>query len=393
MQRDRIVLFLLIDAMGWKCVQTSGVLNAFPELCGREVRTILGYSSAAVPTILTGLYPDEHGRWNLLRYSPETSPFAWTRFLKVVPVFLLENRYGRKAMDLVAKRVASSEGYFSSYGLPVRNLKLFDVCETTNIYRPAGIGGSKSIFDYFVENQIPYKSYSYHDGTDQALLERAANDVQTGPETVFFLYLAELDAYLHHHCRDMQGVSRRIEWYFEKIRGLVAAAKSRAREVRYFVFSDHGMTAITEHYDLIGKLRRAGVRPERDCVSVFDSTMARFWFQNATHRNKVCTLLEQCPQGRVLKDAELKEMHIFFPDRRYGELIFLMNPGVLIHPSFFGKYAPAGMHGYDPDDSNSSAAYVSNVQDHTPQTIRNLYHVITTEASAAVFRGSGESGL
>jgi hypothetical protein len=79
-------------------------------------------------------------------------------------------------------------------------------------------------------------------------------------------------------------------------------------------------------------------------------------------------------------------MHVFFPDRRYGELIFLMNPGVLIHPSFFGNYAPAGMHGYDPDDSYSSAAFVSNVPDHTPETIRDLYHVITTEASRTTFR-------
>jgi hypothetical protein len=386
MQRDRVVLFLLIDAMGWKYVQASGLLDAPPELCGRELRTILGYSPAAIPTILTGLHPAEHGRWNLLRYSPQTSPFAWTRFLDVVPVSLLENRYARKAINLIAKRVARSEGYFSSYGLPVRHLKLFDVCETTNIYKPGGIKGNASVFDYFVANQIPYKSYSYHDGTDEALLDRATHDVQTGRETVYFLYLGQLDEYLHYHCRDLEGVRRRIGWYFEKIRGLVGAAASRGREVRYFVFSDHGMTPVTEHYDLIGELRRAGIRPERDCVSVFDSTMARFWFQDATRRDDVRALLERCPAGRVLKDAELQEMHVFFPDRRYGELVFLMNPGVLIYPSFFGNYAPAGMHGYDPEDSYSSAAYVSNVQDHSPETIRDLYQVITTEASLAALR-------
>jgi hypothetical protein len=393
MQPNRIVLFLLIDAMGWEYVKSSGLLSMYPELHGNEVRTILGYSSAAVPTILTGFYPDEHGRWNLLRYSPETSPFAWTRFLSIVPERFLANRYAHKAISVISKRIARSEGYFSTYELPVRHLRLFDICETKNIYKPGAIDGSTSVFDYFVDRRIPYRSYSYHDGTDEALLERAREDIRTGPESVFFLYLAGLDAYLHNHCKDLDRVSRRIEWYFERIRGLVEAAKTRASEVRYFVFSDHGMTPVTEHYDLIGELRRAGIGPERDYLSVFDSTMARFWFQDATCRNDVCALLEQCPAGRVLKDAELKEMHVFFPDRRYGELIFLMNPGVLIHPSFFGNYAPAGMHGYDPDDSYSSAAYVSNVQDHTPETIRDLYHVITTEASLAAFRQSGESVL
>jgi hypothetical protein len=390
MQSDRIALFFLIDAMGWEYVQASGLLEASPELSGREVRTVLGYSSGAVPTILTGRYPEEHGRWNLLRYAPGSSPFAWTRVLDYVPAALLENRYARKAINVISKRIARSEGYFSSYGLPTRRLKLFDVCETTNIYRPGGIGGSTNIFDYFVENQIPYKSYSYHDGSDEALIERAAHDIQTGQERVFFLYLAELDDYLHHHCRDLPGVSRRIEWYFEKIRGLVKTAEDRGREARFFVFSDHGMTPVREHYDLIGDLRRGGVQPETDCISVFDSTMARLWFPDAARRAEVCAILAQCPAGRILEDAELKQMHIFFPDHRYGELIFLMNPGVLIHPCFFGTYAPAGMHGYDPADSWSSAAYVSNVQDHAPEDIRDLYDVITGEARlAAIPRSVG----
>ena len=384
MNNDRIVLFLLIDAMGWEYVKASGLLDTSPDLHGNEVRTILGYSSAAVPTILTGRYPDEHGRWNLLRYSPETSPFAWTRFLSFVPEGLLANRYAHKAISIISKRIARAEGHFSTYGMPVRHLRLFDICETSNIYKPGGIEGSISVFDYFVDRKIPYKACSYHDGADEALLEQAEQDVRKGPESVFFLYLPELDAYLHDHCNDLESVCRRIEWYFEKIRSLVDIAKTRASEVRYFVFSDHGMTPVTERYDLIGELRRAGVGPELNYMSVFDSTMARFWFNDKKLREDVDAFLRQCPAGRILDDAELKKLRVFFPDHRYGQLIFLMNPGSIIQPSFFGKYAPAGMHGYHPDDPHSSGAYISNVLDYTPIENRDLFDLITREASATL---------
>ena len=41
---------------------------------------------------------------------------------------------------------------------------------------------------------------------------------------------------------------------------------------------------------------------------------------------------------------------------------------------------------YDLDDSYPSAAFVSNIQDHAPETICDLYRVITTEAGFAAIR-------
>ena len=43
MNDNRIVLFFLIDAMGWEYVKASGLVDRFPELHGNELRTILGY--------------------------------------------------------------------------------------------------------------------------------------------------------------------------------------------------------------------------------------------------------------------------------------------------------------------------------------------------------------
>jgi hypothetical protein len=112
--------------------------------------------------------------------------------------------------------------------------------------------------------------------------------------------------------------------------------------------------------------------------------MARFWFFNNAARNGITKRLESLQCGRILSDPELEALGVLFPDRRYGEIIFLMNPGWLMARSdFHGKgWAPRGMHGYHPDDPDSDAIFLTN---RPPKAeIRNLADVFThmVEATA-----------
>lgn len=51
--------------------------------------------------------------------------------------------------------------------------------------------------------------------------------------------------------------------------------------------------------------------------------------------------------------------HIPWPDRRYGDHLWLANPGVLVFPDFFHRIAPyKGRHGYDPSLSESQGVCV-----------------------------------
>jgi hypothetical protein len=66
--------------------------------------------------------------------------------------------------------------------------------------------------------------------------------------------------------------------------------------------------------------------------------------------------------AHLLSDDALREMGVYFPDHRYGEIVALLDPGCIIAESGFnGKgWKPAGMHGYHPDDANSSAVFLSS---------------------------------
>ena len=61
-----------------------------------------------------------------------------------------------------------------------------------------------------------------------------------------------------------------------------------------------------------------------------------------------------------------REWGCLFEGRKYGELFFLMKPGVLICPSFMGARPVKGMHGYEVAHGDSMACYLSNVPDVEP---------------------------
>src|SRR4051812_33385810 len=81
---DHLQVFVLIDALGWKILEQYEFLSdILPKRM--PLRTVLGFSSGAIPSMLTGTIPAEHGHWNLYYYDPEGSPFRWLKPLLFLP--------------------------------------------------------------------------------------------------------------------------------------------------------------------------------------------------------------------------------------------------------------------------------------------------------------------
>ena len=126
---------------------------------------------------------------------------------------------------------------------------------------------------------------------------------------------------------------------------------------------------------------------------VYDSTMARFWFFNDAARGQIRNCLYAVPQGRVLPEAELKALGTWFSDSYFGELIFLVNEGVLIVPSHMGERPIRAMHGYHPVEKHSFAALFTN-QSELPEAIEaipDIFRLMTREADDA-FRRNQTAG-
>jgi hypothetical protein len=143
------------------------------------------------------------------------------------------------------------------------------------------------------------------------------------------------------------------------------------------------MATIHTHVDLMSKVEALGLEFGRDYTATYDSTMGRFWFHTEAARERVTALLEQVPEGRILPSDELVRLGCDFEGDQYGELIFLMNAGVLIVPSHMGLKPITGMHGYHPDDPDSDASLLSNVEPTYPaEAITDVFHLMRAESGA-----------
>ncbi len=365
-------LFIMIDAMGWEILRDDPFGHDFAPV-RKRLDSVFGYSSTCVPSILSGRWPDEHRNWCYFVHAPEQSPFRFLRPLRWLPAALTSRRIFRRVLTRVVKSRLGFRGYFDLYNIPFRHIHLFDFTEKKSPLQPGGMNRGGNIFDVLVAEQIPY-FVSDPARTEEENRDALAGRLRRGAVDFAFMYWPGLDGLLHRVGNRSPEVPARLRIYEEWIRRLLAIASEHYEEVRLYVFSDHGMANCDEHVNLKARIEALPVRMEVDYSVVYDSTMARFWFFNDQARATITAELQRVPEGRILPDDELARMRTLFPDRSFGELIFLMREGALIVPSHMGERPIRAMHGYHPTDKHSYAALLTN-QPELPAEVTAIPHV------------------
>ena len=356
--RSRLDIFAFVDALGWEVLRGRTFME--DELPWRQrVRSVLGYSSACVPSILTGRLPRDHGHWSFFYCSPETSPFRSLRPLRLLPQSIAGRARVRNVLSRAVARQNGFTGYFQLYQLPFEHAHEFDYCEKRDIFSPGGVSGAPTIFDWLRGTGLPFHVSDWRQSEDDNLAA-LRRDLDARDQRFAFLYLADLDGALHMVGKDDPSITTRVARYEARLREVLAAARRRYGQVRLSVISDHGMAHVTKTFDLQSVLAALPLRFGRDYVAALDSTMARFWLRSEAAARLLPEALAAAEGGRLMADAELATLGCDFPGRRYGELIFLMDPGHLIVPSHMGLKPIRGMHGYHPDHPDSDAALLSS---------------------------------
>jgi len=378
-RNKRISIVTFIDALGWEVLKDRRFLES--ELpYRRKLRSVFGFSSACVPSILTGRHPQEHNHWSFFFYAPDTSPFKPLRWLKFLPRSLTDRGRVRSQISKLVKWFYRYDGYFQLYNVPFEDLGYFDYCEKRDLFKPGGINDGQSIFDVLSERGIDYHVSDWRD-SEPSNLQSLKHDLEDGDITFAFVYLADMDALLHRVGKESAEVDAKLAWYEEALRGVLETADQHYDEVRLHVCSDHGMATVQTTIDIKSKVEELGYAYGHDYVAVYDSTMARFWFHDAQARTGIEELLESISLGRVLENDELESLGCRFEADRFGELIFLTDPGVLIVPSHMGSQPLTGMHGYHPDHPDSDASLLSNVPAPCKaECITDIYDLMCAEA-------------
>jgi hypothetical protein len=320
--------------------------------------------------------PREHGHLSFYNYDPQNSPFTDLGPFSRLPRGLARKGRVRRLLSRWVARKKGFTGYFQLYNVPFERLEFFDYLEQKDIYQPGGLrGGTPTVFDYLREQEIPFFLSDWRASEEKNL--GALESAMAGGRLRFaYLYLASLDAILHAHGTRSNRVNEEISWYETQLRRLIAIARTEY-EVDILLFSDHGMTDIVEHCDLIPRIEALGLEFGRDYAAMYDSTMARFWFLSERGREAIVPVLEREKRGAILRDADLARYEVDFPDHRFGDLFFLLSPGVLLCPSYMGERPLAGMHGYAPEDPRATASFATNLEPAPrPRRLDDLYGVM-----------------
>jgi len=377
-------LFVFIDACGWEIIRNDPFARAFAPH-RRRLDSVFGYSSACVPSIVSGAWPAEHRNWCYFVHDPKGSPFRLLRFFKWLPRSITSRRRFRRWLSKFLQGPLKFRGYFDLYNIPFEHISLFDFSEKKSPLKPNGMNRGANIFDLLEARQIPYH-VSDPGCSETENLTSLIGEIRLERIDFAFVYWPELDGLLHMVGNRSVEVPAKLRLYEQRLEQLLLHANEHYQEVRLYIFSDHGMANCTEYLDLKNIIESLPLKFGRDYVAVYDSTMARFWFPGATSpraREMIVQRLEQVSQGRIVPDSELERMRALFTDRYFGELIFLVKEGVLIVPSHMGQRPIRAMHGYHPEEPHSYASLLSNRAD-IPADIAAIPHIYNLMASDAI---------
>lgn len=379
----KLSIAMFIDACGWEIVAPRPWFMR--QLSHRQsVESLFGYSSACVPAILTGRRPNENDHWSSFFYAPKTSPFKTLRPLRHLPASIIDRGRVRGWVSKGLARAFGFTGYFQIYSMPFKILPLFDYAEKKDIFRPGGINKGPSIFDYLADEGVTHhvSNWRLSETKNLVSLEQAVSE---GEISFAFLYTAGLDGLMHDVTKESPQVDDKLKWYERRIAQIMAQADERYDEVRFAVFSDHGMATVKKVVSLMPQVEATGLVYGHDFAAVYDSTMMRFWFLRKESEAIIRAALPDGKDGRWVTEEEHVNYGTKWDDSRFGDAVYALEPGVLLNPSHMGNVALKGMHGYRPDHEDSFSSLLSSFEPETRvENITDLHTLMVEMADWSV---------
>ena len=359
MKEKTIEIFLFIDALGWKIVNDHKFLA---ELLPYRKSAFMqfGYSSSAIPTILSGKTPAEHGHLGLFRFTQTGSPFK--HFSRMAWLFKPESFWNRGRvrhhLSKIIKKLYGFTGYFQLYRMPIWKLRFVDYCEKKDLFVANGMKPYENLYDALSRMGVPFHISDWH-LSDTENYAAAAKAIENGKKFLF-VYTAGFDGMLHNQVGDFQAVGRRLDAMAEQVESLYAKAQEYAENVHFTIISDHGMTPLVQTADMMSAMAQTGLVFGKDYGACYDSTMARFYYLVPESREVIENAMRQFP-GHFLTEDEERKYDIYREDRLFGDAVFLLDAGIQLAPSDMGDKPMNGMHGFAPEDVYSAAAILANV--------------------------------
>jgi predicted AlkP superfamily pyrophosphatase or phosphodiesterase len=346
-------------------VATSGISG--------PLKTIWGFSGIAA-TIFCGAHPKKHGVWTQYT-SSQSSIFKWLEPFSPILDRVdhrIENHKMKKGFRLAllqSSRFLYRMSYYPGvHEVPFKLLPKLDFSMKKNLYEPNAFIHIPSLFDILRQKEINFSIMDYPlMGFDYGVVRKILRMRKF--QKIIYVRLMDLDETTHKfgvYSRERILKLRETDKYVEIITKHIERMGMNPITV---IFADHGFLDVTNSVDIIETVRKTGLKEGKDFIVFLDSTMARFW-GNSSALNKIHMILSDMKVGRFFTKSDLDEYNLP-TSTNYGNLIYVVNPGILISPNYYQGYSKVkSMHGYDPNIPEqktifmlSSSGYFSKLEE------------------------------
>lgn len=373
-------LIIMIDAFSFDLLNKRNTPFLHNFGFKSKFKTILGYTSAILPSIYSGTYPEENNYWLNYYFDPNNSPFKaiYKRF-KYIPTILDNQRTVRWITNQILRFSGKSDfKKHHSANVPLQILQYFNFQKELFI-NPNILGPKiKTIFDILREKNVNFLYLGWPFLKEQVIFKYFQKALTQNFETLM-LYLPKLDEILHNNRKNSFKTLKYLNFLDKSLQNQLKPLQES--DINIIIHSDHGVSEIFRTYNIEKKIKQLDLKIGKDYIAFYDATIARFWYFNNIAMRKLNSLLSNLKFGKLLTKTDKINLKINFSDNRYGDLIFLLNEGNYIYPNYytilFGK--PMGAHGYSPELESQDGFFLTNLS--TPPknvTIKDIFQIFKT---------------
>ena len=277
------------------------------------------------PTLFTGLYPHEHGMWQVRLKSEYDA-------------------YKNSVHDYIPDIVSTTKqcfihlysGSFNLASVPDWRRRRFEIMKTRYdnkiLSEYLTINGSDTFFNIIGERDC---SYTY--STNLYKLNQIVPNIFSKNLRYELIETHGLDTISHWYLDNKQRMTEAYNIVDRYIKYLHAECEKRG--ITLMILADHGMELVKKTVNIKQKILELDIK-NSEITYYIEASKVRFWFHSDSAREKMLNYLSTNTQGMLFNRQDMSAYNINFEDDSSGEYYFVLNPGNIFFPNDF--YHPIG---------------------------------------------------
>ena len=271
------------------------------------------------PSIFTGVYPHEHGIWQV-RLKDYLNSSLSQRIIDNIP-------------DIITTTfqclIHFFTGSFDLASVPPWRRRRFDIYKTRylarNVTNFLRLNGVETIFSLVGEKE---SNLIYNRKFDE--LTSLVTKLFSLNHKLEFLEIYSLDT-LQHWNLDNQN---RIIKFYAKINSFIQELHLKCNDqgTTMMLLSDHGQELVKGHINIVTSLKKLRI-PRDEYTYFIEAPKARFYFHTDRARERILNLLSSIEHGTLISYKDMHKYNAKFEDLSYGEYYFIAVPGYIFFPN------------------------------------------------------------